>query len=88
MSPDQALIDRIYREKVLRARRMSPEEKLGAAYALFEAACEMTRAGIRARHPGADEARVAALLRERLKIGKLLDEQSRRWCEKVGSDAD
>jgi hypothetical protein len=88
MSPDQTLIDQIYREKVLRARRMSPEEKLGAAFSLFEAACEMTRAGIRAQHPDADEVRVAQLLRERLKIGALLDEQSGRRFEKAGSDAE
>jgi hypothetical protein len=88
MSPDQPLIDQIYREKVLRARRMSPEEKLGAAYALFETACEMTKAGIRAQHPAADESRVAELLRERLRIGQLLDEQSRRSFEQADSHAE
>jgi hypothetical protein len=36
MEPTQELIDDIYRQKVLRARAMPPEEKLFAGIRLFE----------------------------------------------------
>lgn len=86
MSPEQSLIDEIYREKVIRARQMSPEEKFDAGYTLFEQACEVTRAGIRDQHPEADEAQVEQLLERRLAIGALLDEQSRgRWRANHGT---
>ena len=41
------LIDTLYRESVLEARRMSPEEKFLLGEELFEYACSITLAGIR-----------------------------------------
>jgi len=68
------LIDSIYRERVLRARAMPPEAKLFAGSRLFEYACEITRAGIRAQFPDADEARVQQILNERLALRRRLEE--------------
>jgi hypothetical protein len=76
MEPTQELVDAIYRERVHRARRTAPEQKLLAGPELFEMACEITRAGIRHQHPDADEAQVEAILARRLAIRKRLEETS------------
>jgi hypothetical protein len=68
VQPMQELIDDIYREKILRARQMSPEEKLLGGADLFEMSCEIMKAGIRHQFPDADETRVREILRERLAL--------------------
>jgi hypothetical protein len=68
MKPTKELIDDIYRERVRRAREMPPEEKLLAGAELFDWACTIARAGIRAQYPEADEQRVQELLAERLAL--------------------
>ncbi len=50
-SPYQPLIDELYREEVLDARRMSPEAKFLAGEELFEYACSITLEGIRNQNP-------------------------------------
>ncbi len=72
MGPTKELIDDIYRERVLRARRTPIEQKILAGAELFDSACEVTCAGIRHQYPEADEARVQAILRERLALGRRL----------------
>lgn len=74
MAPTQELIDDIYRRRILRARAMSPGEKMLSGANLFEMGCEITRAGIRAQHPGADEAEVERILRDRLALSRRLEE--------------
>lgn len=69
-SPYQPLIDELYREEVLEARRMPLEEKLLLGERLFRWACEITLAGIRHQHPDADEAECQRLLRGRIELGK------------------
>lgn len=54
------------RERVERARRMPLEEKFRAGGELFDAACEMTKAGIRHDFPHYDESQVLNELRRRL----------------------
>jgi len=56
MQPTQELVDAIFREKVLRARRTPPFEKLFAGPRLFDAECERIKADIRAAIPDVDEA--------------------------------
>lgn len=68
MEPTKELGDALYRERVHRARRMTPEQKVLAGPRLFESACQMTVAGIRHDFPDADEARVQQILRERLAL--------------------
>jgi hypothetical protein len=72
MGPTQELVDDIYRERVLRARRTPIEQKILAGAELFEFACRFACAGIRRENPGADEARVQALLRDRLVLARRL----------------
>lgn len=72
----QGLIDELYREEVLEARAMSPEDKILAGQQLFEAACRITLAGIRNQNPDASEERCREILRERLELQRRLEETS------------
>ena len=73
MEPTKELADEIYRERILRARAMLPEQKLLAGIELFRRACEIMADGIRSQFPEADEARVQQILRERLHLLKKLE---------------
>ena len=66
MKPTQELIDAIYREKVLRARRTPIDQKFLAGAELFEMACRRMADGLRMENPGVDDATVEILLRQRL----------------------
>ena len=70
-----ALADVLYREEVVRARTMSPGEKLLEGPRLFERACRLMRDGIRQQHPDLDEAGIAALLHSRLRRLRDLERQ-------------
>ncbi len=72
MEPTKELIDALFRERVLRARRTPPEEKILAGPRLFERACRIARDGIRNQHPGATDEEVEEILRQRLAVGKRL----------------
>ena len=74
MEPTQELIDDIYRERVLQARRMSPEEKILAGPQLFDYACRITRDGIRDQSPGATDEQVETILLQRLALRQRLEE--------------
>jgi hypothetical protein len=74
MEPTQELIDDIYRERVLRARRMSPGEKLLAGPQLFDYACRIVRDGIRSQNPGATDEQVETILLQRLALRQRLEE--------------
>jgi hypothetical protein len=68
MGPTQELVDEIYRERILRARATSPEDKLLAGARIFEEVCERIATGLRDENPGADEATIHELLRRRLDL--------------------
>ena len=51
-------------------RRMTGEQRLGIALELHELACDVARAGIRARRPNADDAEVERQLRSRIALGR------------------
>jgi hypothetical protein len=53
---------------------MSIEERVRAAGDLFDEVCQRMRDGIRWQFPDADEARVEAILRERLEIARRLEQ--------------
>ena len=74
-APSMELIGELYREDVLDARSMPPEEKLAAGAALFDYACEITKSGIRMQHPEADEMQVAELLLRRLDLRDRLEQR-------------
>lgn len=56
----------LYREEVLRARSMSPEDKLLEGPRLFYRACRLMADGIRHAHPELDDDGVTRVLNERL----------------------
>jgi hypothetical protein len=60
------LADELYRERVLEARQMPPEEKLLAGEELFEYACSITLGGIHNQFPDASEEECAKILEARL----------------------
>ena len=68
----QPLIDELYREEVLDARKMPIEEKLLLGERLFRWACEATLAGIRNQNPDANEQECQRILVERIELGKKL----------------
>lgn len=71
--PTPELLDELYKEEVLDARRMSPEQKLLAGQELFEAACRITLAGIRNQFPGISEADSLEILRKRLELRRKME---------------
>ncbi len=77
MEPTLDCIDSIYVEKVVRARRMTVENKLLAGPRLFAFACEASRAGIRLQNPHATPEQVDQMLRLRLETNRKLQEMPR-----------
>jgi hypothetical protein len=69
----QPLADALYRDRVLRARRMSPEERILEGPRLFDYACSITLAGLRSETPRASEEELRQALRRRLEIGRKLE---------------
>ncbi len=74
MQPTKDLADAIFRDRVQKARRMSPEDKLLGGARLFDRACRLMTAGIRPQFPEADERRVQDILRERFCAGAAIGE--------------
>jgi len=71
----QKLAEEIYRERVLEARAMSPEEKLLAGEELFDYACAITLAGIRNQFPGLSEEECLSLLEQRLELRERMEKR-------------
>jgi hypothetical protein len=67
------LIDALYREAVLEARRMPPEEKLVLGEELFEYACSITLSGIRNQNPRFSEEECLQELQRRLDLAERLE---------------
>jgi hypothetical protein len=72
------LARQIDREKIQRARAMTLIEKFRAGAELFEEACEVSRSGIRNRHPEWNEDQVEAELIRRLEIGRRIEAATSR----------
>jgi hypothetical protein len=77
MEPTKELIDDIYRERVLRARKTPIEQKIAAGGELFEGVCERMADGLRHENPGADDATIQELLRCRLALLRRLEYPTR-----------
>lgn len=73
MEPTKELIDDIYRERVRRARRMTPGERLIAGPRLFDDVCAMVKAGIRGQFPEFSEEQVEQEFLRRLSIARRLE---------------
>lgn len=70
----QPLADALYRERVLRARRTPPEERIMDGPRLFDYACTITLAGLRTENPNATEAELREALRQRLVLAEKLEQ--------------
>ncbi|MDP2322034.1 MAG: hypothetical protein Q8O42_22180 [Acidobacteriota bacterium] len=66
MAPLTALADALYREEVIRAKAMRPDDKLLEGPRLFDRACRLMADGVRHRHPELDEQAVLAKVKEQL----------------------
>ena len=66
MNKLQPLIDELYREEILRARKQTPQERVRAAFEIAPFARAMMYAGIRRQHPQADDGELLRLARERI----------------------
>ena len=73
----QQLADTLYWEKVERARRMKPEDRMQAGPELFDYACSITMTALREQMPEASEAQLLDALRLRLAIKRQLEEATR-----------
>ena len=73
----QQLADTLYWEKVERARRMKPEDRMQAGPELFDYACSITMTALREQMPEASEAQLLDALRQRLAIKRQLEEATR-----------
>lgn len=69
------LASKIDREKIERARKMSPSEKFFAGAELFEEACEISMQAIRNEYPDSSEEQVLAELKSRLERGRKLEQR-------------
>ena len=74
MEPTPELLDTIYRERILKARRTPLDEKLLLGPQLFAEVCERMADGIRDEYPDADEQRVREILAQRLALLRRLEE--------------
>ena len=74
MNPHQPLIDQLYREEILRARKQTPQERVRGAFEIAPFAQAMMYAGIRRQHPQADAAELLRLARERIAKGRRMNE--------------
>ncbi len=68
------LAESLFREKVLRARQQSPNEKWALCFELHDLAIATMRSGIAAQHPELDDAGITAELDRRLRIRRQLEE--------------
>jgi hypothetical protein len=74
MEPTKELVDAIFRERVLRARRMPPEDKLLEGVRLFDNDCRIMKERIRNEFPDADEEHVNEILIDRINLIRQLEE--------------
>ena len=74
MDEFKPLIDQLYREEILRARLLTPAERLAKAFELAPLAESMMYAGIRRQHPEADAAELLQLARARIARGRRVRE--------------
>ncbi len=76
-SPFAPLIEELYREEVVKARAMSPEEKFLAGEELFEYACSITLAGIKFQNPEFSPEECRQELNRRLEWRERMEQRER-----------
>jgi len=76
MQPTKELTDAIYWERIERARRTSPADRVLGSLQLSEFTISIMASGIRSQFPDADERRVQEILRERLALSRRLEDHA------------
>ena len=66
------LSNQLFSERIARARRTPPDQKMWDGPRLFAEACERMKDGLRYRHPQADEREIMELLRRQLALVRRL----------------
>lgn len=74
MEPIAELAQALFRERVERAKREDPFEKMWAGPRLFAEVCERMKDGIRWQFPQASEEEVMEILRQRIKLAERLEQ--------------
>lgn len=74
MDHDPKQEDRLFIDKIMRARRMPPEKKFLAGARMYEYKRSIIMAAIRAENSNATPEQERALYQRRLKIARLLEE--------------
>ena len=74
MEPTPELVNAIYREKVLRARRMAPQRRMEVGAELSDAGRQMMREAIRRQNPAASEDEIHLQIQYRLKLARKLED--------------
>ena len=64
-------VKQLPREELVRARSMTPSQRLALAIDLFETGCEMMEAGLRSQHPHAAPGEIESMLRHRLRQSRM-----------------
>lgn len=75
MEPTKELIDGIKRDRIAKARQMSPGAKFLAGGKLFDDVCDRMRAGIRSQFPHEDDAGVNRILKQRFERLRQIEER-------------
>ena len=68
MNPHQPLMDQLYREEILHARKQTPQQRLRATFEITDFSLGIMRGGVRHQFPGASEEELLQLGRKRLAI--------------------
>jgi hypothetical protein len=76
MEPSEQLVDEIYREKVLRARMLTPDRRAQIGAELSDLSRQMMREAIRRQFPMASEQSIHELMRRRVDLSRRLDDTS------------
>lgn len=74
MEPTRDLVDKLFRERIIRARQQTPGEKLFVGIHLFARVKQRMCDGIRDQVPDGDDRRVKQILEHRLQIARRLEE--------------
>jgi hypothetical protein len=74
VEPTPELVEALYREKVLRARRMTPQRRVEVGAELSDVGRQMMREAIRRENPLATAEQVRQLMRRRIELARRLDD--------------
>ncbi len=75
MSPEYVTPDDLFRERVLRARAMTPSQRLMRGLELFDEACAVALSAIRSQNPTWTDAECRAELTRRIEIERRLQQE-------------